>query len=304
MVLDMHRTEVAWFDGAGHLMYTMDLSLPGLGLTSPIALAFNDPGDGACVDMALRRALTFSAEGARLAFFRIDVGLPMDLELGIRGDLYVLTLSHPDEGREQLLQVRRFGAGGAPLTIADRDSLLIEHVSTADHPDTAPMSISVNPLNTLYAAGRDYVIHQVMTDGRQRVLTRPVIESRIPDAILDHRRSLMSRRIAGQQREVPLTETVAIVQLVALDQGGVLVQTNEWHPSMLDDEVGSQSTILLLDRFTADGTFDRRYAVELPVPFLDVRLTDVAGGFLCGYAVPMTEEDPFRVLRFRLPEDP
>ncbi len=269
IVLDTHRTEVTWFDNEGHLLVIMDLSLSGLGLTSPVALAFNDAGDGSCVDMALRRALSFSAEGARLASFRIGAGLPMDLDLGIRGDLYILTLSHPDEGREHLLQVRRYGVGGAPLTIADRDSLLIEHISTANQPTTAPMSISVNPLNTLYAAGRGYVIHQ-----------------------------------AGQRRDVLLTETVAIVQLVALDRGGVLVQTNEWHPSMLDNEIGSRNTTLLLDQFSRDGTFDRRYAVVLPTPYLDVRITDEAGGFLCGYGVPMTGEGPLRVLRFRLPEDP
>ncbi len=130
-----------------------------------------------------------------------------------------------------------------------------------------------------------------------------MIESRIPDLILDQRRSLMSRRVAGQQRDVPLLETVAIVQLVALDRGGVLVQTNEWHPSMLDDETGSRSTILLLDRFSGEGTFDHRYAVVLPVPFLDVRITDEAGGYLCGYGVPITGEGSLQVLRFRLPED-
>ncbi len=73
---------------------------------------------------------------------------------------------------------------------------------------------------------------------------------------------------------------------------------------MLDNEIGSRNTTLLLDQFSRDGTFDRRYAVVLPTPYLDVRITDEAGGFLCGYGVPMTGEGPLRVLRFRLPEDP
>ena len=300
-VLDMHRIDVTWFNASGNLLATMDLALPGLGLTSPIAIAFNREGDGACVDMALRRALSFKADGTQLAAFPISEGLPMDLDLGFRGDLYVLTSSHPDEGREHLLQVRRYGIGGAPLSIAGNDSLLLEQMRTSEQESPPPMSISVNPHNTFYAAGRDYTIHQVLADGHQRLITRPTIESRIPDAVLEQRRSLMSRRISSQQQDVPIMETVAIVQVIGLDRGGVLVQTNEWHPSMLDDEICASCTILLFDEFSAEGVFQHRYAVEIPVPLLEVVITDEADGHLCGFGVPSHGEGPMQVLRFRLP---
>lgn len=301
--VDMHRTEVIWFDETGNLLATMDLSLPGLGLTSPIAVAFNDTG-GVCVDMALRRALSFTADGTRLSSFQIDSGLPMDLDIGLRGDLYVLTSSHPNDGREHLLQVRRYGAGGAPLHIAGSDSLLIEHLAGGDMDKPAPMSISMSPRNTLYAAGRDYVVHQVLADGSQRVITRPTIESRIPDAVLAQRRYFMRRRVSSQQHEVPIMETLAIVQVIALDSGGVLVQTNEWHPSMLDEEVCTRCTILLLDQFSEDGVFERRHAVELPTPHMLIQITDEAAGYLFGYAVPAAGEGPTCIFRFRLDVGP
>ncbi len=298
--VDMHRTEVVWFDDTGNLLATMDLSLPGLGLTSPIAVAFSGTGEGVCVDMALRRALTFSADGTRLSSFQIDHGLPMDLDIGLRGDIYVLISSHPNDGREHLLQVRRFGAGGAPLKIAGSDSLLIEHLATAAPGASAPMSISISPRNTLFAAGRDYVIHQVLTDGNHRVITRPTIESRIPDPIIEQRRSLMRQRVSSQQRQVTIMEPLAIVQVIALDRGGVLVQTNEWHPSMLDEEISARSTILLFDQFSEDGVFQRRHAVELPMPHMLIQITDEADGYLYGYAVPATGDGQTCIFRFNL----
>ncbi|MFC1627899.1 hypothetical protein ACFL3H_02150 [Gemmatimonadota bacterium] len=299
-VVDMHRTEVIWFDNTGGLLATMDLSQSGLDLTSPVAMAFTITGEGVCVDMALRRALTFSADGARLSSFQIDDGLPMDLDIGPRGDIYVLTSSHPDDGREHLLQVRRFGAGGAPLKIAGNDSLLIEHHTITDPGASSPMSISVSPQNTLYTAGRDYMIHQVLTDGTHRVITRPTIESRIPDPVIEQQRSLMRQRVSSQQRQVTIMETLAIVQVIALDSGGVLVQTNEWHPSMLDAEISSRSTILLLDQFSEDGVFQRRHAVELPTPHMLVHITDETEGYLYGYAVPATGGGQTSIFRFHL----
>ncbi|MFC1559284.1 hypothetical protein ACFL39_01705 [Gemmatimonadota bacterium] len=298
--VDMHRTEIIWFDDTGYLLATMDLSLPGLDLISPVAMAFTRTGEGVYVDMALRKALTFTADGIRRSSFQIDDGLPMDIGIGLRGDIYVLTSSHPNDGREHLIQVRRFGAGGAPLKIAGIDSLLIEHHAIEDLGTTGPMSISVSPWNTLYAAGRNYVIHQVLPDGEHRVITRPTIESRIPDPIVEQRRRLMSQRVSSQQRQVTIMETLEIIQVIALDSGGFLVQTNEWHPAMLDEEISARSTILLLDRFSEEGVFERRYAVELPNPYMLIQITDEAEGYLYGYAVPAVGDGPTCVFRFYL----
>ena len=71
--------------------------------------------------------------------------------------------------------------------------------------------------------------------------------------------------------------------------------------AMLDDEICASCTILLCDEFSAEGVFQHRYAVEIPVPLLEVVITDAADGHLCRFGVPSHREGPIQVLRFRLP---
>ncbi len=300
-VIDMHHQEVSWFDRWGNIEVSMDLSRPPLGLTSPVAAAFFETGGGVSIDMALRRVVTFNAEGALLAAFDVGGGLPMDLDLGSQGDLYILTISHPSGGREQVTQVRRYDMAGSPRAISGNDSLLLERRTSGDVTYPIPMSLSVGSRGTLYASGLNYTIHQVLPGGGRRVITRSTIGSRIPDYVVEQRRSLMQLRVESQQREVSLVEDVALVQLVALSDGGVLVQTNEWHPALLDDALNSQVNILLLDQFSEDGSYVRRHAVELPLPRTVVHLTDEDDGFIYGFAVPSTGSGPTTVFRFNLP---
>jgi hypothetical protein len=302
-VIDMHRTEVNWFDRQGNTVVSMDLSRPPMRLTSPVAAAFFEDGGGVSIDMALRRAVAFDSEGMLLYAFDFNGGLPMDMDLGTEGDLYILTCSRPFIGGEQVWQVRRYDMAGSPMSIAGSDSLYLGKSPAEGTPYTLLTSLSVGPDGTLYASGLDYTIHQVLPDGKRRVITRPTIESRVPDYVLEQRRRLMQRRIRSQQLEVPITEEVTIVQLLALDDGGVLVQTNEWHPTLLDEAINSQVNILLLDRFSKDGTFIRRYAVELSLPRTEIHLTDAGDGFIYGYAVPSAGEGPTTAFSFSLPEE-
>jgi len=82
----------------------------------------------------------------------------------------------------------------------------------------------------------------------------------------------------------------------------VLVQTNEWHPVLLDEALNSEVNILLLDRFSEDGTFVRRYALELPLPRMEIHLSDADSGFIYGYAVPSAGDGPTTAFSFTLPE--
>ena|GEM_PF-1743840 len=302
-VIDMHHTEICWFDRQGNSVVSMDLSLSPLRLTSPVAAAFFEEGGGVSVDMALRRAVVFDSEGVLLNAFEFSGGLPMDLELGNDSDIYILTCSRPFGAGEQIWQIRRYDLSGTPAAIAGADSLFLGVCEAEGTPYSLLTSLSVGPQGTLYASGLDYLIHQILPDGARRVITRPTIESRVPDYVLEQRRRMMQRRVRSQREEVPITEEVKIVQALALDDGGVLVQTSEWHPLLLDETLNSEVTIMLLDRFSEDGTFMHRYAVEMQLPRTEIRLTDSDGGFIYGFAVPSAGDGPTTAFSFSLPED-
>jgi hypothetical protein len=301
-VVDMHLTDVTWFDRRGAAVVSMDLGVHPLRLTSPVGAALRDSGGGVCVDMALRKVISFDREGLLLGSFNFDFGLPVDIDLGIDDDIYLLTTSRPDLGEELLWQVRKYGMHGTALSIAGSDSLFIAQCPAEEAPDIPAVSLSTGSDGHVYISGLDYLIFQINPDGKKRVITRPTIESRIPDYELERRRRLMQRRIRSQQQEVAITEELAIIRVLALDGGGVLAQTTEWHPALLDENVNSSINIVLLDEFSDDGSFLVRHAIELPLPRTVIHLTDVDGRFICGYGVPSVGEAPVSVFSFQLPE--
>ncbi len=300
-VTDMHLAEVTWFNNRGGPVVSMDLSRPPMGLTSPVASAFDTGGTGTTVDMGLRRVIRFDGDGNLLASFEVRAGLPGDLDIGTAGEVYVLTSARPFGAQEQIIQVRVYSAGGTQLQVAGEDSLGLAHLNIAEIDHPLPVSMTVGPKGVLYAAASGYRVHQVLPDGSRRVIIRAPTSSRVPGYVLDLRRLRMQRRVPAQQSEVLLTEETEIVHIVAVDEGGVIVQTNEWHPALLAELVAEEVGVVLLDRFSQDGTLLHRYAVELPFPRSTIHITDEAGGYLYGYAVPTAGSGPVSAFRFGLP---
>ncbi len=298
--LDLHRNEIAWFDPDGLITLRMDLSDPTLGLTSPVGLALLRSG-GLCIDMALRRAVIFSNAGELEGTVDLEPGIPLDIGLGTRSDFFVLTSLRSPDGQEELTRVRRFDFSGRSHPIAGADSLLLDRRRTAGIRTPLPISLAVADDGTLWAAALDYTLHQVLPDGRHRVVTRSPRENRVPDWLLEERRRLMRFRVSTQRQNVPIVEPTRIHALLALDDTGCLVQTTDWHPELLDRRYAGRQSVLLLDRFDPDGAYLYRYAVELPLPQMEITLTDAADGLIYGYAEPLHGERAVAVFRFALP---
>jgi hypothetical protein len=252
--------------------------------------------------MALRRLFVLDPDGRLLSESSLAGGLPLDLEVTAENVAYVLTSARLFGGREQTTQVRAYSLTGQPLAIAGGDSLLLEHLGMADIDHPIPTSISSRD-GVLFAAGMDYTIHQLLPNGSQRIISRSHTSSRVPDYVLEQRRLQMQRRVASQRVDVPLTEQTEIAHVVALEGGGMVVQTNEWHPDLLDPIVNEDRGIVLLDLFSHDGVLARRLAIELPLPRMTFRLTDARDGSLYGFAIPFARDDATVVFRFRLPTD-
>lgn len=301
IVTDMHLAEIAWFGPDGRPGSVLALDQPPMALTSPVAAALTERGEGIVVDMALRRLVVFDTEGRLLSDFRVEGGLPVDLEVSEGGIAYVLTSARPFGGREQITQVKAFSLTGDRVSIAGGDSLLLEHRGFTDIDHPIPTTISLGRDGVLYAAAMDYTIHQLLPDGRTRIIQRARTSSRVPDYVLEQRRRQMERRVTTQRTEVPLTEETEVAHIVALDEGGLIVQTNEWHPDLLDPSVNEEKSILLLDRFSGDGTLLRRYAIGLPLPRMTFQITDAREGYLYGFAVPFARDGSTVVFRFRIP---
>lgn len=303
-VTDMHLGEIALLDHAGNLLSALDLTVAPLAMTSPIAGMFTPAGRVVAADMALRRVVVADGEGRLLAQFPVEGGLPVDLEVEGDSACYVLLSEYPLGGREQITQIRCFSLTGMEIPLAGQDSLLVEYRSFPDARSSLPLSLSLAPEGQLYAAGLDYTVIQLSREGTKRVISRQVTSSRLPDYVLELRRNRMAQRPGAQQATVPLTETAGIAHLVALDGGGFAVQTNEWHPVLLDEASADSVAIVMLDLYATDGTFLERHAVELPLPRRTVHLTDESSGLYFGYAVPMDGDGPLAVIRFRIASTP
>ena len=297
--LDVHRNEIAWFDREGGLTIRMDLSAPALGLTSPVGLVLRRQG-GICIDMALRRAVLFSLTGEPEGTIGLEPGIPLDVVLNGRDDLYILSSLRTDDGQEQLTRVKRYDLTGRVRPLAGADSLLLDRRRIEEISVPLPTCLALSEDGTLWAAALDYTIHQIQPGGEHRVITRTPRESRVPDWLLEERRRLMRFRVSTQRQNVTLMEDTRIHALIGLEDD-CLVQTTEWHPELLDGRYNRHQSILLLDRFDADGNFQERYALELPLPQAEITLTDAVDGQIYGYAVPAIGEGPISILRFSLP---
>ncbi|MFO7769708.1 MAG: hypothetical protein R6W82_12235 [bacterium] len=298
-VLDMHRAEITFLDEEGETVSLLDLSSPPLGLVSPMAFAVDD-SSAAVADMALRRVVRFTPGGEFLTAFEVAGGLPADLAGMPGGEWNVLTVARPFAGREQITQVRRYAPDGAPLRVAGQDSLLLEHRGFAEIVRPLPLTLDAGPGGTLYAAGLEYQILQVLPGGERRVLIRPPLVTRVPGYVMEQRRDLMSRRVPAQQRSVPVTEETEVARLTALDDGDLLVQSTDWHPALLDDGYAGRYQVLLLDLFQQDGRWMRRHALRLPLPATTVTLTDAADGWVYGWSKPFSGDRGISVFRFRV----